>query len=131
MTTALAQQTWVHLHLPRLKAYEAGYGTADVISVKVPGERVAYTETIALKDATFKVSKAGRDRCVREGVRNVHAWIVGTETFLQPVDNLRRAIYDPFQSDMFVDSETLEPLEGAGYVVMVGKLVYYDGEGWE
>lgn len=124
---AISKATWAHLHLPRLRA-----GVADVISVKVPGRRIGYVETLVLHNAQFKVSEPGRQRCLAENVRNVHAWVVGdaggpvpdgyVETF---PGGLRKAVYDPWKGGTFVDSQTLLPVLTADLAVMVGKDVFY------
>lgn len=118
---------WVHTHLPRLRA-----GELDCLSVKVPGQRIAYVSDVRLKDVTFKVHEAGRRRCLESGVRNVHAWVVGTEESryhgCEPVEEVtgwRRALYDPFKGGAFVDSETLEPVERASLAFVSGKFVHY------
>ena len=118
---------WAHLHLPRLKAGE----TPDVISLKIPGERIDYVSWVELDAPTFKVSEPGRQRAIREGVRNVHAWVVGDvigegrgKALAWSLD-LRRAIYDPWKGGTFVDAETFEPVLSAARAVLVGKTVYY------
>lgn len=124
-------KTWLHTHLPRLQA-----GDPDLISVKVPGQRITYASWVSLRDAEFKVSEHGRQRCITEGVRNVHAWIVGTEVLRVtsdeftpvmdfPPPSYRRAVYDPWKGETFVDSETLEPVLTASWVIMSGKNVFY------
>lgn len=124
-------KTWLHTHLPRLQSGE----TPDVISVKIPGRHIEYASWVSLRDAEFRVSEPGRQRCIRQGVRNVHAWIVGEEILRvcsdwrysqapRPV-GYRQAVYDPFKGGTFVDSETLEPVLTADLVIMAGKNVYY------
>lgn len=124
---------WLHTHLPRLRSG----GTPDVISVKAPGQRITYASWVSVKDARFVVHEHGRQRCIREGVRNVHAWIVGAEIDRLSGDwkyterngyrpaGYRRAVYDPFKGGSFVDSETLAPLAYADVVIMSGKNVFY------
>lgn len=128
--------TWLHTHLPRLQS-----GDPDPISVKVPGQRVEYAAWVSMRDAEFRVHEKGRQRCIREGVRNVHAWIVGTEVLrlsdseipswslrknmVGPPKGYRRAVYDPWKGGTFVDSQTLEPVLTADLVIMSGKNVYY------
>ena len=119
--------TWAHLHLPRLRA-----GVTDVISVKVPGQRIAYVPTLVLRQAEFRVSEAGRQRCLADGVRNVHAWVVGDaggavpDGFVQSFPGgLRKAVYDPWKGGTFVDSQTFAPVLTADLAVMVGKDVFY------
>lgn len=112
-----------------------------MISVKVPGQRIEYRNVVCMARARFVVSEAGRQRCLREGVRNVHAWVVGDVTadaiaplknlpsIEREIDNMRRAVYCPFKGGTFVDTETLEPVLSADHVLMVGKTVFYRNEG--
>ncbi len=123
-------KTWLHTHLPRLRAGD----TPDVISVKVPGRRIEYAAWVSLRDAEFRVFQPGRRRCLAEGVRNVHAWVVGTEVDRLtgiwpqldfPPPSYRQAVYDPWKGPWFVDSGTLEPVHRASWVIMSGKNVFY------
>lgn len=128
-------RVWLHTHLPRLSAGES----PDVISVKVPGQRIEYASWVAVQDAEFRVHERGRQRCIAEGVRNVHAWIVGDEidrlsgdwSYLRPGGYIpagfRQAVYDPWKGESFVDRETLEPVHRALLVIMAGKNVWYTG----
>lgn len=122
--------TWAHLHLPRWSA-----GDPNPISVKVSGERVEYVSWISMTDVQFKVFQPGRRRCIRENVRNVHAWVVGTEVTRcmdypfadqeRDYPAWRRALYDPWKGDAFVDSLTLSPVLTARYAILSGKNVWY------
>lgn len=122
--------TWLHTHLPRLQS-----GDANVISVKIPGQRIEYAAWVSLKDVELKVHEQGRQRCIRDGVRNVHAWVVGTEIlrceaefpgeFDRVPAGYRQAVYDPWKGGTFVDSETLVPVRRADLVIMAGKRVFY------
>jgi hypothetical protein len=63
---------------------------------------VAHAEELMLKNVTFKVSEAGRQRVLRTGVKNVHAYVVGgLIPFVNP-DKGRRVSYDPKVFDCFV-----------------------------
>lgn len=121
----MARRAWCHTNIHRLRK-----NLPDVISVKVPGERIRYERRIVLTDCLFKVHEGGRQTCLREGVRNVHAWIVGEETH-EPVGfdmndpAWHRALYDPWKGGTFVDSVTLKPVYEAEAVVMIGKVVWY------
>lgn len=120
-------RVWLHTHLPRLRSGE----TPDVISVKIPGQRIDYASWVSVRDVEFKVHEQGRQRCILEGVRNVHAWVVGDEILRLSgkVDRVpvgfRRAVYDPFKCDSFVDWETFEPVHRAAVAIVSGKFVYY------
>lgn len=121
-------RSWVHTHLPRLTA-----GERDCLSVKIPGQRIEYASDVLLRDAEFRVSEPGRRRCLAEGVRNVHAWVVGTEVQrwcgarpLESLTGMRRAVYDPWKGSSFVDAETLQPVRRAAVVMLSGKTVWYE-----
>lgn len=116
--------TWAHLHLPRLQSGT----TEDVISVKVPGQKIGYVSRVHLTDVTFKVSEPGRQRCIKQGVRNVHAWVIGEDSGSVPLERpegWRKALYDPWKGGAFVDSETFAPVHTAGQAILSGKNVYY------
>lgn len=136
ITNEHSEIVWAHLHLPRLSA-----GDPNPISVKIPGQRIDYASWVSFRDAELRVSQPGRRRCLREGVRNVHAWVIGTEVcrmtsddFIPVMDfpppSYRRVVYDPWKGSTFVDSETLEPVLRADYVIMSGKNVFYACEEW-
>lgn len=38
---------------------------------------IRHADTVTLADARFRVSEAGRQRCLRDKTRNVHAWVEG------------------------------------------------------
>ena len=52
-----------------------------------------HTDELILKNVTTKVYKSGRDRCIREQVRNVHAYLLGE--------------YFPFDDTQVCDGDTL------------------------
>lgn len=131
MSTSTVGPTWAHLHLPRLTS-----GDPDCISVKIPGQRVDYASWVSMIDVEFKVSQPGRRRCIREGVRNVHAWVVGQEVYRAtsaeftpvmdfPPPSYGRVVYDPWKGETFVDAETLAPVLTARYAILSGKNVYF------
>ncbi|WP_344239186.1 hypothetical protein [Actinocorallia libanotica] len=104
-----------------------------MISLKVPGHRIDYVSAVRLRRPEFKVHEAGRQRCIREQRRNVHAWVVGEVEHLERGgveavtrdERYRRAVYDPWKGSTFVDAETFEPVITASEAVMVGKDVHY------
>lgn len=126
-------RAWAHLHLPRLRSGE----TEDVISLKVPGWAIDYVSVVELSDAEFKVHESGRQRCIREGVRNVHAWVIGgierqeygkPRTFQLAPHRWEVAVYDPFKGGTFVNLKTLEPVHRADFAILIGKNVFYRNE---
>jgi len=60
---------------------------------------------LALKDVKFKVSEAGRQRVLREGRKNVHAYVYGEELIKYEIDShgYMDLYYDPYKYDSFVD----------------------------
>jgi hypothetical protein len=46
------------------------------------GRVIYHAQNVTLSDCTFKVSKAGRERVLREHRKNVHAGVVGNLSFV-------------------------------------------------
>lgn len=70
----------------------------------VEGTRVAeHTNLVCLQDAQFCVGPKGRERVLREQVKNVHARIRGTRTKEIPsIRGWRGIAYDPYRWPTFV-----------------------------
>ncbi len=120
-----------HLHLPKMKR-----GDMDCISLAnfahVKGEPTTYWGTVVMREVRFKVSQPGRERTLREGVKNVHAWVVGevVETLgNQVIPNKRgvwrEAYYNPRMTETFVDKQTGIRLDTAKAAYLVGPKVFY------
>jgi len=89
-------------------------------SVQQAGLVVGHTESVNLKRVSFKVSQAGRNRVLKEGRKNVHAFVIGTIDPAVKVDN-RKITYNPYKFSSFVDRETLAPVFSAKSVKMEGR----------
>lgn len=82
---------------------------------------------VQLRDVTFKVSEAGRQRVIREKRKNVHAGLQGTWVGLMQdprtwkTRGWRRVTYDPYRSDHFFTTNGNYAVVGAKQVV--GKTV--------
>lgn len=92
--------------------------------------RVAYhANHLILEQASFVASEAGRQRVLRERRKNVHAFVRGQarQGRITNLKNFRRAFYNPYQVDCFVDLETGQPLTGTYKVYMdaSNKAVWY------
>lgn len=122
-------KVWAHLHLTRYKSFKSGRGPREVISVKVPGQKIRYESEIVLRDCHFYVSQKGRERTLKTNQRNVHAWVIGYRADFDPwlLGDWGRALYNPWKGPDFVDSQTLQPVYHASQVFMSGKDVYYRG----
>lgn len=62
-----------------------------------------YASKIAVRNAEFKVSEAGRQRVLLEKRKNVHAAIVGEESNFGLDNNFRRVFYNPYKQKTFYD----------------------------
>jgi hypothetical protein len=92
------------------------------------GKVISHTTYLWLKDVTFKVSEAGRQRVLREKRKNVHAGIVGNisadawdDILLQ--DDPKQITYNPYRFSSFVDKEDLKPVRHAKYCVLNGRII--------
>jgi hypothetical protein len=76
-----------------------------VYSVRQDGKVVAHAEFVKLREATFVVREAGRQRVLMTGRKNVHAWVRG---YLEPATSewfaergASRAKYNPREMSVF------------------------------
>jgi len=79
---------------------------------------VAHLLKVSLTNARFKVSQKGRERVLKERVKNVHAGVEGFFTFDNENSLTHRATYNPYKYSSFVDSKTLERVDNASMVVL-------------
>lgn len=72
------------------------------------GRVIDHVLGLALKDATFKVSRAGRERVLREQRKNVHAGVQGE--LLQGGDffGMTQVTYNPYKYSTFVKKNNPE-----------------------
>lgn len=76
----------------------------DCWSVQYKGLVVYHAQTVHLKDVRFVVQQAGYERFLREGVKNVHAFVTGKLVNLDSQgDNNRgtEVVYNPRVSNLF------------------------------
>lgn len=94
------------------------------LSVRQRGKVIAHVESIILRDATFHVSEAGRQKVLRQKRKNVHAVIRGEFVSNQPVTELlgTKVRYNPYQTETFV-KEDGTPIHKAFEVSITGRLV--------
>jgi hypothetical protein len=63
---------------------------------------VGYASELTLRYVTFKVSQAGRQRVLRTGVKNVHAYVLGAlYPYVPELIKSRPVSYSPTYSDSF------------------------------
>tara|TARA_Y100000114_G_scaffold156963_1_gene186296 strand:+ start:2516 stop:3052 length:537 start_codon:yes stop_codon:yes gene_type:complete len=84
--------------------------------VALEGERkgkvIQHANRIELKDVTFKVSEAGRQRVLRERCKNVHAFVIGTR-FVSEVGchvTTEAVTYNPYTRGQFYVKDTGEDI---------------------
>lgn len=98
-------------------------------SIKQGGRVVAYADTILLNNPNFLVSESGRQRVLREGRKNVHAYIEGLITFTPFKGymslNWRPLTYNPYEHTAFVDGPTQTKVITAQQVLMTPNGVLY------
>ena len=103
----------------------------NCFSVKHKGKVILRGEEIEAVNVTFKVSKAGRERALKTGRRNVHAYAATDALPFIPsvgwalVDIIGEVKYNPFVADHFTLNG--QPLDFAEEVMMkYGKMTVYE-----
>lgn len=104
----------LHTHLFSVKDLETGLV-------------VAHGDNILLENVEYKVSQAGRERVLREGVKNVHAYVIGdfagvAEEVAVP---MKPAYYNPKTVKSFIDLESGKELTKAQIAYLKEKKVQY------
>jgi hypothetical protein len=82
------------------------------------GKVVAHLDLIYLKDPIFKVSQKGRDRVLKQKVKNVHAGIVGIISEKNEINYETQVSYNPYKYSFFYDKKDNSPILSAKYVQM-------------
>ena len=91
-----------------------------VFSVRHKGRVIDYTKSIMLEGVKFVVQKAGRARVLREGRKNVHAFVRGVIADSIPVVAYESTpvSYNPYRLGSFTNKEG-EPVHET-YMVYLG-----------
>ena len=81
------------------------------------GRVILHTDEVHIDNPTFVVRKAGRERVLREGKKNVHAFVRGDITVFNDFDpdylGYSLVSYNPYKGDTFVDVEGIRPVLSA------------------
>lgn len=107
------------------------------LSVRPMGGKVSHAKAVVFTDVQFVVSKAGRERVIREKRKNVHAFVRGTLSTStgnsQAVHvireycehlGLRRVTYNPYKYETFVYADTEEPVLFADAAYVIGRTIW-------
>lgn len=81
------------------------------------GRVILHANRVHLRDPEFVVRKSGRDRVLREGKKNVHAFVRGEAThfdaFDPDYDGYTLVSYNPYKYATFVDTRDMAPVRTA------------------
>lgn len=95
------------------------------------GRVLLHTHEVHINNPTFVVRKAGRERVLREGKKNVHAFVRGDITVFDDFDPDRLdytlVSYNPYKHDTFVDVIDTRPVRTAKRAVLQlhSSMIYY------
>ena len=78
---------------------------------KHSNNRVQHVEEIILENVTFSVQPAGREKVLREGRKNVHAFVRGIVSTNDSDDQIcYYATYNPYRSNSFMSKSSGMPV---------------------
>jgi hypothetical protein len=79
-------------------------------------------EKLCLRDCSFKVYEKGRERVLKEKIKNVHAFIVTdivlTNFIVVDMFKYVEVTYNPYKYATFVRKDNGEPIHDAPYVIL-------------
>lgn len=107
----------------RMKVEQTYTDSNGVVRRRKGWKVVAHLPAITIIEPRFKVSEAGRKRVIREGRKNVHAYVEGVVGTLDECRDGQRVYYDPFKFETFV-TELEWPIRKAAKANILGKDVY-------
>ena len=95
----------------------------NVFSVRHKGRVIQHTKMAVIKDAEYVVRPAGRAKVLREGKKNVHAFVRGewlgvTMAWLPYHDKGKRVTYNPYKYSTFVEALTDDPVHASDLAVL-------------
>lgn len=97
------------------------------------GRVIRHTDKVHIANPEFVVRKAGRERVLREGKKNVHAFVRGDVTFFNLMyrPTLDTLTYNPYKYASFVDKQTEEPVYQASraWLTVTDKIPTIQAEG--
>ena len=97
------------------------------------GRVIHHTDKVDIANPEFVVRKAGRERVLREGKKNVHAFVRGDVTFFNLMyrPTLDTLTYNPYKYASFVDKQTEEPVYKASraWLTVTDKIPTIQAEG--
>lgn len=70
------KNVWIYWNLNR-----------DCVSVQYDGKVIGYAKSVIIENVTFKIRESGRQRAIRDGQRNVHAFAIGTLVAADWIEN--------------------------------------------
>lgn len=99
-------------------------------SVQQGGKVVSHLESLKLKNVTFQVSEAGRQRVLSQKRKNVHAFACGRISSMNPktrsVSLKREVCYNPYRRMYFFEKESKKSIRPTAIVPVV--LLTKDGK---
>lgn len=90
---------------------------------------LARCESVLINQCTFRVSEAGRKKVLETKRKSVHAYITGifvtADESLSDHSEMTRVIYyNPYETNLFTDITTMEPVYKLDSVLCIGKVVH-------
>lgn len=87
------------------------------------GKVILHLSDFVLKDVTFKVSEAGRQRVIREKRKNVHAGVVGNLIDECIMSDAVSVTYNPYKNSTFVKVDG-DRIDSSDYCFSIGKKIF-------
>ena len=98
----------------------------NVFSIRHKGRVIKHSDKVVIENAEYVVRKSGRERVLKEGKKNVHAfvrgnWIDGHDGLIQHEivgGSMSSITYNPYKYDSFVYKDNEEPIHKSDWAVL-------------
>jgi hypothetical protein len=96
-------------------------------SIRYNGIVIAHADYVKLFDVEFRVRQGGREKVLKDKMKNVHSFVIGTlvDYCKYPCENMPSepnnniVTYNPYKYNSFVMKDTEEPVYKADIVKMI------------
>jgi hypothetical protein len=91
------------------------------LSVRRDGKVIEHRKSIVLHDVVFAVQPAGREKCILEKKKNVHAFVRGYRASTISLRTVGRSVtvkYNPYMYESFMNTTDGQPIYSAKYVAI-------------
>lgn len=108
----------------RVRVYRNLHNGRWSIADATTGLVLGYADNVELENVEYKIQKGGQAKVRANGVKQVHAFVVGDFVGHQAQDEDKALYYNPYKTDTFVTLDDMKPIHESPTVHMAHGRLY-------